>query len=144
MSNLLSNLVNNLAGGIQKIKCKDKQNEKFCRACGIKYKDCQCCIECMNFKDNLIEYKCLCCNKYYQTIFDENLRKQFVNTYIYFTHDIKKFILLLRKGSYPYKYMHDQERFSETTSPDKENVYSHLNMEDITDANQTKRFCKDF
>ena len=98
----------------------------------------------MNFKDNLAEYKCLCCNKYHQTIFDENLRKQFVNTYIYFNHDINKFILLLRKGFYPYKSMHDQERFSETTSPDKENFYSHLNMEDITDADQTKIFCKDF
>ena len=26
------------------------------------------------FKNNLIEYKCLCCNKNYQKKFDENLK----------------------------------------------------------------------
>ena len=36
--------------------------------CGIKYKDCECCIglENTNVKDNLIVYKCSYCNKNYQ------------------------------------------------------------------------------
>ena len=31
-------------------------------------------------KDDLIEYKCLCCNKNYQHRFDEKLDEQFFNT----------------------------------------------------------------
>ena len=42
--------------------------------------------------------------------------------------------------------MDDWEKFNETMSPEKENFYSHLNMENITDADyaQVKRVCKDF
>ena len=32
---------------------------KNCETCGIKYKDCNCCLEYINVKDDLIEYKCL-------------------------------------------------------------------------------------
>ena len=31
--------------------------------CGINYKDCDCCLEYTNIKDDLIEYKCLRCNE---------------------------------------------------------------------------------
>ena len=50
------------------------------------------------------------------------------------------------KGVYSHKYMDDWEKFSETTLPEKVDFYSHLNMEDITDADyaQAKRVCKDF
>ena len=42
--------------------------------------------------------------------------------------------------------MNDWEKFGETSLPEKEDFYSHLNMEDITDADygHTKRVCKDF
>ena len=42
--------------------------------------------------------------------------------------------------------MDDWEKFKETLSPEKEDFYSHLNMEDITDADyaHAKRVCKDF
>ena len=42
--------------------------------------------------------------------------------------------------------MDDRERFNETSLPEKEDFHSHLNMEDITDANyaHTKIVCKDF
>ena len=38
------------------------------------------------------------------------------------------------------------EKFSETSLPDKEDFYSHLNLEDITDGDYThgNRACKDF
>ena len=55
--------------------------------------------------------------------------------YVIFTHlsfsnnDINKFLLLLRKGVYPYEYMDDWEKFNETTLPEKEEFYSNLNME---------------
>ena len=61
-------------------------------------------------------------------------------------NDINKFNLLLRKGVYPYGYMDDWEKFNETTLPKKEEFYSNLNMEYITDAGyiHQKRVCKDF
>ena len=46
---------------------------------------------------------------------------------------INKFVLLLRKGVYPYEYMDSWERFSEISLPSKEDFYSNLNMEDISD-----------
>ena len=42
--------------------------------------------------------------------------------------------------------MDDYEDFNETMLPEKEDFYSHLNMEDITDTDDVhaKRVCKDF
>ena len=42
--------------------------------------------------------------------------------------------------------MDDWEKFNETSLLEKEDLYSHLNMEDITDADyaHAKRICKDF
>ena len=52
----------------------------------------------------------------------------------------------MRTGVYPYEYMDDCEKFNKTSLPEKKYFYSHLNMEDITDADYThsKRVCKDF
>ena len=49
--------------------------------------------------------------------FDENLKKQFFNTYKFCNNDISKFILLLQKRLYPYEYMDDGEKFSEILLP---------------------------
>ena len=40
---------------------------------------------------------------------------------------------MLRKGVYPYEYIDSWERFSEISLPSKEDFYSNLNMEDISD-----------
>ena len=42
--------------------------------------------------------------------------------------------------------MNNWEKFNQTSLPRKEDFYSYLNMEDITDAEytHTKRVCKDF
>ena len=40
--------------------------------------------------------------------------------------------------------MDDQEKFNETSLPQKEDLYSHLNTEDISDYAHAKRVCKDF
>ena len=42
--------------------------------------------------------------------------------------------------------MDDWEKFNEKSSPEKEDFYNHLNMEDITDADyeNAKRVCIDF
>ena len=46
---------------------------------------------------------------------DEKLKKRFKNTFNYFSNDINKFILLLRKGVYSYECMDEWEKFSETS-----------------------------
>ena len=54
--------------------------------------------------------------------------------------------MLLRKGVYPYEYIDDWEKFNETILPEKEEFYSNLDLEDITDAVyiHVKRVCKEF
>ena len=44
MASSLSNLINNLAEEIHKIKCKYWQDDKKCEGCGIKYKECNCSL----------------------------------------------------------------------------------------------------
>ena len=141
MANSLSNLVNSLTAGIDKIKCKHEHNNKNCEWCWIKYKDCNCFLEYTNFKDNLA-YVVASIIK----TFDEILKKGFLNTFKFPIYDINRFILLLRKGVYSYEYMDDWEIFNAFLLPEKEDFYSHLNIEDITDPDyaQAKRICKDF
>ena len=61
-------------------------------------------------------------------------------------YDTNKFILLLQKAVYPYEHMDDLGKSNKKSLPEKEDLYSYLNMEDITDANykHAKRVCKDF
>ena len=89
MASSLSNHVDNLAERIHKIKSKYEHDNEQCETWGIKYKDCDSCLKFMNVKDDLIELKCLCCNKNYQNTFDE---KRFVSTYKFSNCDINKFI----------------------------------------------------
>ena len=53
---------------------------------------------------------------------------------------------MLRKGIYPYKYMDDWENLNEASLSEKEDFYSHLNMEDTIDADyaHAKKICEDF
>ena len=101
--------------------------------------DCECFVEHTNFKEDLIEYKCLCCNKNYQKKIDESWQKRFSNTCNFSNYDINKFILLWRKTVYPYQYMDEWEKVNETSLPKKKAFHSHLNMKDITDADYTHR-----
>ena len=78
MTSSLSNFVNNFSEGIHKIKCKHGDKDKKCETCGIKYKYYDCFLEYTNFKGDLIEYKCLCCNKNYKQKFDKKLRNDFL------------------------------------------------------------------
>ena len=74
MESSLSNHVNNFSEEIHIIKCKYRHNDKICEICRIKYKYCNCVLEYTNFKDDLREYKCLCCNKNCQQKFDEKIK----------------------------------------------------------------------
>ena len=112
-----NNLVDNLTEGIHKIK----------------FKDCNCFLEYQSVQENLIKYKCLC-KKDVSNKLGEKFKKRFKNTFKLSNNDINKIIFLLRKDVYPYKYMDEWEKFNETSLAEKEEFYSQLNMEDITDA----------
>ena len=53
--------------------------------------------------------------------------------------------MLLPKSVFSYEYIDDWEKFNETLLPEKEDFYSHLNIEDISDADykHAKRIFKD-
>ena len=72
--------------------------------------------------------------------------KRFENTYEFCDRHINKFILLLRKGVYPYEYMDSWKRFDEEFLFSKEAFYSSLNMEDIKDVDyrHAKKVFKNF
>ena len=52
--------------------------------------------------------------------------KKFPNIYQFCNGNINKFVSLLRKGVYTYKYMDSWERFDETILPNKKDFYSEL------------------
>ena len=62
MTSSLSNLVDNLAAGVHNIECKYGHFNKKCEKFQIKYKDCDHYLEHANVKDDLLSYKCSCCN----------------------------------------------------------------------------------
>ena len=103
----LSNLVDNLAEGIHKIKCKG----------------CAYFLEYEIVKDNLIKHKCLSCNKNYSDKIDEELKNGFKKTLNFSNNDINKFILLLISGLYLFEYMDEWEKFNKTSLPEKEEFY---------------------
>ena len=47
------------------------------------------------------------------------LIEKFPNVYQFCDGNLDKFVLLLRKGVYPYEYINSWERFDETSLPDK-------------------------
>ena len=53
----------------------------------------------------------------------EGLIKKFSSIYQFCNGDLNKFILLLRKGVYPYEYMNSWKTIDKTTLPPKEEKY---------------------
>ena len=118
MSTSLSNLFSNLSEGFHNDMCID----------------CKSYLDYMTAKDEKLIFRCFRCKKNYEKDFNKELIQRFANIYEFCNGDLNKFILLLRKGVYPYEYMESCERFKETSLPEKEAFYSNLNMEDITDV----------
>ena len=63
MHNSFSKLVDNLAEGTYKIKCKYGHDNEKCETCEIKYKYCDYFLKYTNVIGDLREYKNLFCNK---------------------------------------------------------------------------------
>ena len=117
MSSSLSKLVDNLSEGIHNNKCLD----------------CNSCLDYIKIKNEKLLLKCFNCNNYSKKKFNKDLIKKLKNTYSFCNNDLNKFVLLLRKGVYPYEYMDSWKKFNETLLPSKEDFYSNLNMENIDD-----------
>ena len=118
MSTSLSNLVSNLSEGLHNDRCID----------------CKSCLDYMTTKDEQLIFRCFRCKKNYEKNFNEELIQIHMNFAMEILTDLNKFILLLRKGVYPYEYVDSWQRFDEASLPDKEGFHSNLNMEDITDV----------
>ena len=118
MATSLSKLVDNLRENIHNNKCdKCKSNLCFVRA--------------MN---ETLLLKCIDCEKEYEKGFNKELLERFSNTYEFCGNDLNKFLILLRKGVYPYEYMDGSNKFNEKALPGKESFYSSLTMEDISET----------
>ena len=127
MSSSLSKLVDNLSEGIYNNKCSDcESNLNYVRSTSV-------VDTYTKIKNEKLLLKCFNCNSYYKKKFNKDLIKKLKNTYSFCNNDLNKFILLLRKGVYPYEYMDSWEKFNETSLPSKEDFYSNLNMENIDD-----------
>ena len=58
---------------------------------------------------------------------------KFPSIYQFCNGNLNKFVLLLTKGVYPYECMDSWVKFDETSLPSKEDFYSELNLERISD-----------
>ena len=123
MSSSLSKLVDNLSEGIHNNKCVD------CKS-SLDYIKTHSSLERKNEK---LILECYNCKQRYRKKFNKELIKRFASTYEFCNNDLNKFVLLLRKGVYPYEYADTWEKFSKISLPSKKDFYSNLNMEDISD-----------
>ena len=113
----LSKLVDNLTGNIHNDKC-------------IKCKSNLCFVRVMN---ETLLFKCIDCNQEYEKELNNELIGRFANTYKFCDNGLDKFIMLLRKGVYPYEYIDEWDKFNEKVLPGKESFYSNLTLENISE-----------
>ena len=115
MNSSLSDLADNLS----------EIHNQTCKKCDKKYKG-------YTRKNDTLIYRCKKCNnKSYKSIVP--LKENFPNVYNFCNGNIDKFLLLLRKGVYPYDYMDGWGRFNEEILPPIIEFYNKLNQKGITD-----------
>ena len=73
----------------------------------------------MTAKDDILIFRCLKCKKNYKIDFDKEMSNKFSSVYDFCKGDINKFVLLLRKGVYPYECIDSWNRFNKTSLPVK-------------------------
>ena len=117
MRTLLASLVDNLS----------KVGNTNCKKCMERHKIISQ-YQYIKHKNIKLIYKCKQCDKLYSKPISV-LSKKFPSIH---NKNLDKFLLLLRKGVYPYEYMDSWERFNETMLPTEESFYSELNLEGIT------------
>ena len=137
MPSKLSNLVDNLS----------EINNKDCKTC-MERKNIKSECEFIGLKNNRLNYRCKECNGTSNKSINDLIEK-FPRIYKFCNVNLNKFIVLLRKGVYPYEHMDSWERFNETSLPSKKYFYSELTLEDISDKDYEhvqkvlKEYCTD-
>ena len=111
----LSKLVDNLTENIHNGKCMSNL----------------CFVNAMN---ETLTFECVDCKKEYKKDLNKKLIERFSNVYEFYGYDMNKFMILLRKGVYPYEYMDEWDKFNERELRSKGSFYSNLTMEDISDT----------
>ena len=123
MQSKLSDFVDNLS----------KINDKDCKPC-IERKNIKSECNFIGFRNDRLNYRCKAPPPPPTKSMNELIEK-FPCLYQFCNDDLNKFVLLLRKGVYPYEYMDNWDRFNKTSLPPKKDFYSELNLEDITEKN---------
>ena len=109
MSSSLSKLADNLSEGIYNNKCVDcKSNLDYVRITTARPSS-------LERKNEKLLLKCFNCDSYYKKKFNKDLIKKFKNTYTFCNNDL---IIIY---------------INEISLPSKQDFYSNLNMEDISD-----------
>ena len=98
--------------------------------CGKIKINSECCF--VGSKNNRLIQRCKECKKQWKRPI-EGLIEKFPSVSQFCNGNLNKFVLLLRKGVYPYECMDSWEKFDETSIPPKEDFYSELNLEAISD-----------
>ena len=118
----LLGLVDKMSGIFNSIECK---------SCMEKMKiNSKCCF--VGLKDNRLICRCKECKEEWKRSVNE-LSEKFPSIYQFCNGNLNKFVMLQRKGVYPYGYMDSWKKFDETTLRSKEAFYSNLNLENISD-----------
>ena len=118
MATSLSKMVDNLTEDIHGDKCVD----------------CKSDLSYMKVIDEALIFRCFNCKKNYEKEINKELIERFASTYKFCNNDLNKFVMLLRKGVYPYEYMDGWDKFNETSIPSKKSFYRNLTMENITET----------
>ena len=113
MSMPLSKLVDNLSEGIRNNTSVD------CKSCLDYVRSTSVYDSYTKTKNEKLILKFFNCKTYYEKYSNKELIKRLASTYEFCNKNLNKFILLLRKGFYPYEYMDNWERFQETSLPNK-------------------------
>ena len=126
MSTSLSRLADNLS----------EIYKKECKGCKEIKKKIKSVCDFIGRKNNKLHCKYKKCEKRWLKSIN-GLIKKFTNIHQFCNGEIKEFVLLLRKGIYPYEYMDSRERFNAPLLPDKKTFYRELTLEEITDKDYT-------
>ena len=116
MATSLSKLVDNLTEDIHDDKCVDCKSD-------LSYTN-----------DETLIFRCFNCKKNSKKEINKELIERFASTYKLCNNDLNKFVMLLRKGVYPYEYMDGWDKFNKTSMPSKESFYSNLTMEHTSET----------